>query len=261
MIIDAHAHMDECDVRGWYDDPERVLKFMDMAGIDIAVVSTYRNTPETDLSALEYIAKGCQKYPDRLIPYLRLNPRAGKKALKALELGIHEYGIRGVKLHPASYNLAPFMDATVDILKMAARYQMPVLFHCSDELMCYPLQIEEAAKKSPDTTIILAHMGGFFHKRDALEVCKRNPQFYMDTCEFPFSKEIEKAVYEMGPERLLFGTDIPTDNPILEIEKIKMLKMGQEVEDLIFYKNIAKILNIDVASYLSKRDALAERGG
>lgn len=253
MIIDSHAHMDECDVRGWYDHPDRVISFMDQAGIDIAVVSTYRNTPETDLSALKYIAEGCWKYPDRLIPYLRLNPRAGKKAVETLELGIHEYGIKGVKLHPASYNLAPFVDATVDILKMASRYQMPVLFHCSDELMCYPLQIEAAMKKSPDSKVILAHMGGFFHKRDALEVCKRNPNAYMDTCEFPFSAGIEIAIKEIGAERLLFGTDLPTDNPVLEIEKIKKLKMGKEIEDKIFYKNIANLLRLELGGREEKK--------
>lgn len=252
VVIDAHAHMDVCDVRGWYDDPDRVIGFMDRAGIDMAVVSTYRNTPETDLSALEYIAEGCRQYPERLIPFLRLNPRAGTKALDALELGIHEYGIKGVKLHPASYNLAPFMKATTDILKMAARYEMPVLFHCSDELMCYPLQLEEAIRECPDTTVILAHMGGFFHKRDALEVCKRNPNVYMDTCEFTFSKEIEKAVREIGAERLLFGTDIPTDNPVFEIEKVKRLGLGQENEDFIFYKNIARILKMDLTQLKSK---------
>lgn len=246
MIIDAHAHMDECDVRGWYDYPERVLSFMDKAGIDMAVVSTYRNAPETDKSSMHYIIEGCAKYPDRLIPYLRLNPRAGKKAVEVLEEAVETYGVKGVKLHPASYNLPPFGGATVDIMKKAAYYDIPVLYHCSDELMCYPLQIEDAMNDSPDTKVILAHMGGFFHKKDAIEVLKRNPMAYMDTCEFPFSGGIEYAIEQLGPDRLFFGTDIPTDNPLFEIEKIKVLGLGKEIEDKIFYKNIAKLLNLSI---------------
>lgn len=55
-----------------------------------------------------------------------------------------------------------------------------------------------------------------------------------------------KAVEELGPERVLFGTDMPTDNPLLEVEKIKHANLGKEAEDMIFYKNIARLLNLDV---------------
>lgn len=246
MIIDAHAHMDECPVRGWYDYPERVIGFMDRFGIDKAVVSTYRNAPETDNAALEYLVEGCAKYPDRLIPFLRLNPRAGNKAVELLEAAVENDGIKGVKLHPASYNLPPFGGITVEIMKTAAHYDIPVLFHCSDELMCYPLQIGDAMDESPETKVILAHMGGFFHKKDVIEIMKRSPNAYSDTCEFPFSAGIEAFIEQVGPDRLFFGTDIPTDNPAFEIEKIKMLKLGQEIEDKLFFKNIAQLLKIAV---------------
>ena len=246
MIIDAHAHMDECPVRGWYDHPNRVIGLMDRFGIDKAVVSTYRNAPETDNSAMEYIIEGCKKYPDRLIPFLRLNPRAGHKAVALLEIAVEEHDIKGVKLHPASYNLPPFGDITVEIMKKAAYYDIPVLFHCADELMCYPLQIEGAMNRSPDTKVILAHMGGFFHKSDVIAVMKRNPNAYADTCEFPFSQGILKLIEEVGPDRLFFGTDLPTDNPDFEIEKIRALQLGPEIEDKLFCKNIAKLLKIKV---------------
>ena len=246
MIIDAHAHMDECEIRGWYDTPERVIGFMDRFGIDKAVVSTYRNAPETDNAPMEYIVEGCKKYPDRLIPFLRLNPRAGKKAVALLEFAVEQHAVKGVKLHPASYNLPPFGGITVEIMKKAAYYDIPVLFHCADELMTYPIQIGDAMDESPDTKVILAHMGGFFHKKDAIELMKRCPNAYTDTCEFPFSAGIRAFIEELGPDRIFFGTDLPTDNPAFEIEKIRILGLGQEIEEKLFCRNIASLLKIQV---------------
>jgi len=245
MLIDSHAHMDEIESLGWIDPPERVIKFMDMAGIDKAVVSTYCNTPGIKEDAIEYVAANVAKFP-RLIPYVRLDPWYGRRALDAMIKAVKTYNFKGVKFHPVHYSLHPFGDDTVNILKKAADYDIPVLFHCSDEAMCLPYQIEEACRQSPETKVILAHMGGFFHKTDALEVAYENENVYLDTCEFPYPEDIRTAVKKLGSGKLLFGTDIPTDNPLFEIEKIKCLGLPKEDEDNIFFKNIASILKLDV---------------
>ena len=246
MIIDAHAHMDEIESLGWMDPPERVIGIMDKAGIDKAVVSTYCNLPGINNDALEYVYNGVKKFPDRLIPYVRLDPWYGEKAISILDKAVREYNFRGVKFHPAHYTLHPFGADTVNILKRAAEYNIPVLFHCSDESMCLPLQIAEAAKQSSDTKIIMAHMGGFYHWEDAIRVCQKYKNVYLDTCESPFPYAIKEAVRVLGAEKVIFGTDIPTDNPFFEIEKIRCIGLSKEEEDMIFYKNIAGVLNLEV---------------
>lgn len=246
MIIDSHAHMDEVASLGWMDPPERVLKFMDMAGIDMAVVSTYCNLPGINDGALEYVYEGCKKFPGRFIPYVRLDPWYGQRALDVVDIAVKKYNFRGLKFHPVHYSLHPFGEDTVKLLRKAADYDIPVLFHCSDEAMCLPLQIAEAVRQSPETKVILAHMGGFFHSNDAIEVAKKYKNVYIDTCEMPIINEIKRAVKELGADKVLFGTDIPTDNPLFEIEKIKSIGLLKEEEDLIFYKNIARILKMDI---------------
>jgi predicted TIM-barrel fold metal-dependent hydrolase len=248
MIIDSHAHTDECPIRGYFDPPEKVVSIMDRAGIDMAVVSTYRNAPEADPRIVEYVAEGAAKYPGRLIPFVRLNPRFGDLALDVLDRAVKEFGFRGVKLHPASYNLIPFGDATVNIFKRAADYGLPVLLHCTDEMMCLPLQIEMAMERSPRTVVILAHVGGFFHTEDVVRVCERKPNAYIDTSEIPNAKKLKYVVDRIGPERLLFGTDIPTDNPELEIYKVRASGIGEEASEMVLWKNAARLLNIDAAA-------------
>jgi predicted TIM-barrel fold metal-dependent hydrolase len=238
--------MDEVKSLGWIDPPERVIRFMDMVGIDKAVVSTYCNTPGIKDDALEYVAENVAKYPDRLIPYVRLDPWYGQRTLEVLTKAVEIYKFKGAKLHPVHYSLHPFGEDTVNIMKRAAHYVIPVLFHCSDEMMCLPYQIEEACRQSPDTKVILAHMGGFFHRADAIEVAYNNENVYLDTCEFPYPEGIREAARKLGSRKLLFGTDLPTDNPFFEIEKIKCIHLPKEDEDNIFFKNIASILKINL---------------
>lgn len=246
MRIDAHAHSDELLEVGWIDPPEKVLKYMDMAEIDMACISTYCNAPGLNPNALPYIANAVKKYPDRFIGFVRLDPAYGQKTIDTLMEAIETYGFKGVKFHPVDYVLPAFSPTILEIMKIAGERGMPVLFHCADEMMCLPLEIEAGIRQVPETNIILGHMGGFFHQNDAINVAKRNKNVYLETCEQPFIWGIQKAVEELGPERVLFGTDMPTDNPLLEVEKIKHANLGKEAEDMIFYKNIARLLNLDV---------------
>ena len=246
MIIDAHAHSDEFYEAGWIDPPEKVLEYMEMAEIDMACISTYCNAPGFNPNAVKYIANACKKYPKQLIPYVRLDPNHGDKTIETLKESIEVYGFKGVKLHPVDYALPAFAPTVIKILKIAGEYGLPVLFHCSDELMCLPLEIEAGIEEAEDTIIVLGHMGGFYHQDDAIEIAKRHNNVYLETCEQPFTRGIYKAVCELGAERVLFGTDMPTDNPILEVEKIRCAGLGKEAEDKIFYKNIARLLKLDV---------------
>ena len=41
--------------------------------------------------------------------------------------------------------------------------------------------------------MILAHMGGFFLTKDAINVCKQNRNIYLDTSEIPFVDAIREA--------------------------------------------------------------------
>jgi len=245
MMIDSHAHIDYVPALGWDFSPEKVIQIMDKARIDKAVVSSISNLPGINPNALDYLKSAIDKYPDRLMAYVRLDPWYGSKAIEWMEKAINEYGFKGVKLHPVHYTLHPFQNSTINILKKAVDLEVPVLFHCSDEAMSLPLQISLAAEKVPDATIILAHMGGFFHNRDAINVAKRFPNVYVDTCEIPYPSVIRQAVEILGAEKVLFGTDSPGDVALLEIEKVKMANLKPEDEEKIFWKNISKILKLN----------------
>lgn len=242
MIIDSHTHVDEAPAYGWFDPPETIVRLMDEAEIDRAVVMTYRDAPGPDERVIEYLAEAVQRYPDRLIGYARMNPRYGDDAVELFDRAVREYGMRGLKLHPVTYVMHPASEPTLALIRHAASLGLPTLFHCGDEDFTLPLQIAEAARAVPEATIILGHMGGFFHVRDAIRAAKQCPNLILETSAMPYPALIAAAVDAVGAERVLFGSDGPGCDPAIEVEKVRRANLTAEQEDMLFHRNIERLL-------------------
>jgi predicted TIM-barrel fold metal-dependent hydrolase len=242
VIIDSHTHVDEAPTYGWYDPPETIIRLLDEAKIEQAIVMTYRDAPGPEERVIEYIAEAVQRYPGRLIGYARMNPRYGDAALALLDKSIREYGFKGLKLHPVSYVMHPASVPTVELIRLAAAHKAPTLFHCGDEEFTLPLQVAEAAAAVPDATIILGHMGGYFHVRDAIRAAKRYPNLILETSAMPYPRMIKETVEQLGAERVLFASDGPGCDPALEVEKVRRAGLTPDEEALIFEGNIQRIL-------------------
>lgn len=238
MIIDSHTHVDKF---GWYDPPETIVRLMDEAGIDKSVIMTYVDAPDVE-GSIEYIAEAVRKYPNRLIGYARMNPRRGEEAQYLFRKAIEEYGFKGLKLHPAGNRCHPARQETIDLIRVATRYNAPVLFHCGDEEFTLPLQIAEAAKACPEATIILGHCGGYFHTRDAIQVAEGYPNIILETSGMPYPRIIRDAVERVGASRVLYASDGPGCDPTIEVHKVKMAGLHADGEEAVFHQNIKKIL-------------------
>ena len=244
-IIDMHAHVDVCVPLNWYDTGEKLVALMDEAGIEKAVVSAYLNLPGPDMTCLERLFRSCEPYEDRFMIFVRLDPWFGEDCIRFLEEAVKKYPIKGVKLHPAHYTLHPYGDLTVELMKTAGKLSLPVLFHCGDEMMCLPLQIGALAEKCPQTTMILAHMGGYGHMRDVITVAQKYHNIYIDTSEVPLVSSIKKIVDAIGAERVFYGSDAPCCDPLVEIEKVKLAGLTREQQELLFYKNAVRVMGLE----------------
>jgi predicted TIM-barrel fold metal-dependent hydrolase len=241
MIIDSHTHVDEVPALGWIDPPEALLQLMDEAGIAKSVIMTYTDLPGVNPDALEYIAGVVARYPDRLIGYARLNP-IYNDAVQLLETAIVRYGFKGLKLHPVTTLAHPADAETVRLVHKAAEYNAPTLFHCGDEPMTTPLAIAETVRKCPEATIILGHMGGYFHVEEAIEVAVRLPNVLLETSAMPYPARIKEAVERIGAQRVLFASDGPGCDPSIEVQKVKLAGLTPDEEALVFETNIRRLL-------------------
>lgn len=241
MIIDSHTHIDEAGF--WVDPPETILRLMDEAGIDQAIVMTYRDAPlSTGDDPLDYVAEACRRYP-RLMGYARMNPHYGEHAVRELARGFRDLGMKGLKLHPVSYVMHPASVETLALIRSAAAWNAPTLFHCGDEEFTLPFQIAQAAAEVPEATIILGHMGGYFHVEDAIQAALIHPNLVLETSAMPYPAMIKRAVDLLGPQRVLYASDGPGCDPTIEVAKVRAAGLSEADEALLFAGNIQRLLD------------------
>jgi uncharacterized protein len=241
VIIDSHAHVDEVAALGWIDPASALVPLLDDAGIDRAVVMTYTELPAINPHALEYLAAQIALYPDRLVGYVRLHPWY-PDVLDLLDQALEEFNMKGVKLHPVGNLSHPGSEVTLRVIRRAAEHRAPVLFHCGDEALTTPLQIAQAAEAVPDATIILGHMGGYFHVDEAIEVAERYPNVYLETSAMPYPAQIRRAIDTIGARRVLFASDGPGCLPKLEVHKVRLAELSSDEEEQVFAENIQELL-------------------
>ena len=134
------------------------------------------------------------------------------------------------------------------MIRRAAEHRAPVLFHCGDEPLTTPLQIALAAEAVPEASIILGHMGGYFHVAEAIEVAARVPNLYLETSAMPYPAMIRRTLDVLGPERVLFASDGPGCLPSLEVHKVQLAGLSTEEEERVFSANIRQLLDRVVAT-------------
>ena len=235
--------MDDIPALGWTLEAAECVRRMDEAGIEKGVVMTIVDAPEVNPQALELIAAACAAYPGRLEAFARIHPWYGDESVALLERAITELGFKGLKLHPVTTIAHPAGEDTLRLIRAAAAHSAPTLFHCGDEPLTTPLAIARAAEACPGATIILGHMGGYFHADEAIEVAERHPNLVLETSAMPYPAKIREAVARLGPERVLYASDGPACSPRLEVEKVRLAGLDPEAERLVLGENAARLLD------------------
>jgi predicted TIM-barrel fold metal-dependent hydrolase len=224
------------------DPASALIELLDDAHIDRAIVMTYTELPAVNPNALEYLAEQIARYPDRLIGYVRVHPWY-PEVLDLIERAFGEFNMKGIKLHPVGNLAHPASDASLNVIRRAAAHHAPVLFHCGDEALTTPLQIALAAEAAPEASIILGHMGGYFHVDEAIEVAARLPNLYLETSAMPYPVQIRRAIDVLGPERVLFASDGPGCLPKLEVHKVQLAGLSSNDAERVFATNILELLD------------------
>lgn len=252
MIIDADTHISPTD-QGNTIRVERLIEEMDRSGVDKALCwlqpPYMRNLDES----LQYIYESKQKFPNRLLPFGWVDPHFGiKKSIETVHRCIEEYGFYGVKLNGAQNEyyidneemVLPIID---EIVKLGSR----LAFHIGADAyeFTHPYNLEKIAKKYPETTILVAHMGGAGIpdlSRPCIEVAKRNSNIILIGSNIGWNSVV-KGIREVGAERVCFGSDTPFSNMHADLAAYQSFLgdlFTREEAELVLGGNIQRILQI-----------------
>jgi predicted TIM-barrel fold metal-dependent hydrolase len=211
----------------------------DAAGIDYAVVMP-SPTPKPDNAALYETAKD----NSRAVLCCQVNPNFGDAAFDEIRRANGEWGMRVLKIMPAIYQIHLTGPLAKRLMDTARELRMVVNIHSGSEIS-HPLAIGSLARRYPEVTILMDHMGYREWTSDAIEAARDNPNLYLGTTIAAVEPAtVERAVLELGPERVVYGSNWPNVYSDLAAEAIRRRKLGQEVEELIFGGNLARILGM-----------------
>lgn len=160
---------------------------------------------------------------------------------------IEKLGLWGVKIHPDTQQF-DIDDDRLFPMYDALQGRMPILIHCGDPRYEYsrPEKLKKVLHLFPNLTVIGAHLGGWAMFDKAFEYLKDEKCYFdMSSCMmFLGLDETQKYIKSYGADRVLFGTDFPTWDPVRETERFLSLDLTDEEREKIAHLNAESILKI-----------------
>ncbi len=250
-IIDAHVHFGP----GLRDDrpfgalrklltADDVIAEFDRVGIErgVAFAPRWQGGEFVDPDygqANAAIATGVAAHPRRLVGFLRVNPKFGAAAAKQLEDGI-QAGFQGLKLDPETESFSPLDRGLLGpLFELCAANRLPVLVHTNFH-PAQPLLWLELAHQFPTVPVILGHMG-YRVVADAVIAAKRASNVFLETSgQQPSS--VQGVKKQLGADRMIFGTDMPLNDPRVELRRLMAAGLTDNELELVTDRNLSGLL-------------------
>ena len=178
------------------------------------------------------VAAAARAFPDRVIPYFLLNPKA-PDALERTERAFRELGMKGLCLFPAMHHFHVAEDTLKPILEEVAAHRGIVFVHCGrlvigvrdklglpspfDMSFARPRGLENVALAFDTIPFVVPHFGCDTFE-ELLDVAATCPNIFIDTSSsnawmasmpepLTLPRVFERTLEVMGAERILYGSD------------------------------------------------------
>jgi predicted TIM-barrel fold metal-dependent hydrolase len=236
LIIDAHCHagFGQAMTAPWTTRAriEVTLDHMAEAGIDKTVIFPVNDADYEKPN--QAIAELCGRYSGKLIGYAKHDPETEQGRIRRLlRHEVEKLGLRGLKLHK---------HPTREVLDAVAELNVPILYHPREVSLFYGI-----AAAYPQVTLIMAHLGSYRSQNlawhyEAIAIARRFPNVYLESSAVVALRFLEMAVKELGPEKVLFGSDGPENDSRVELYKIRLLQLPPLEEAKVVGGNIKRLL-------------------
>jgi predicted TIM-barrel fold metal-dependent hydrolase len=243
-LIDAHAHLGR-SLFGTGQSVDELLASMDENGIDQSVVAPlkprgYQLGPENDR-----VAAAVRAYPDRLRGLARVDPWQGDDALRELHRSLDGLELAGLYLHPFEEQFAANDEIVFPLVALLRARGLPLLLAGGYPGFSHPSQIGDLARQFPEVIIIATHGGQLnisgLLLAEAGRMLRANPNVIMETSGIYREDFIEDTVAELGPERVVFGSNVPYMDQGYEAARVRLAHLDESTKAAIGRDNLLRI--------------------
>jgi len=220
---------------------------MALDGVDISVVQSIATNPRQQSKVNDNaIAMNAE---EGIVAFGSVHPDA-PDALEELER-LREAGLKGVKFHPEYQGFYANEERMKPIYRKISELGLMVLYHAGQDIgfappyHCLPEHLLGALKWL-DTPVVAAHWGGYGCCLEVLEkLCGENLWFDLSLGYGIIPKPVAQAIVDKhGPEKLLFGSDMPWHRPRWELRLLESLDLSDADREKICSGNARKLLNL-----------------
>jgi hypothetical protein len=248
-IFDAHLHIpsDNGENFQWNlvtrNMPEFVA-YLDKCGVRRGVISSSwsnkAQSPEDYRNGNREVAKYVDRYKGRFRGSCVITPFRIDEALREIELCHKEYGF--VWLGEFCNYMTGYKYDTpewTEVMKLATKLNLVLQIHTNTSEMRY------LAEKFPDAVIVFPHLGG--NRNDIFERIEivanhKNTCIELSGSGIERVGILEKAVKEIGADRVLYGSDFTINDPAAVIARIRNAFLTAEDREKILFRNVERLL-------------------
>ena len=106
-----------------------------------------------------------------------------------------------------------------------------------------PSSVASQLRNFPKVKVVLAHAGHGIFSGEAIAIAQKYSQVYLEPSWCTFYN-VGAMVDVLGPERVLFGSDLP-GNIQIQIDTFKALGLSRDAEELVFGKAAKELFQLN----------------
>jgi uncharacterized protein len=257
-LIDVHVHFlhARCGRKNWVAVNAARFRAGEAMGISCHVSSilgsfghqspTYFPSPSDVVLGNDEQLAIQEREGDRVRSYVVVNPNYTDHALAEIDRCAGK-GAIGIKLAASRRADDPLLDP---IAEAAASLGFPILHHIwqhrrhdwPNQEASDGVELGRLAARHPNVQFILAHIGGggdYLHTNPAV---RELPNVLLDISGSGVDRGmLDRALEAVGPERMLFGTDLTMETGLAKLRALEVIGLDAEAMHAIRWKNAARI--------------------
>jgi uncharacterized protein len=248
-IWDVHCHLQGFEGQTPEDKMAEMIRLADRMGIArMCVFMGYPfeidPSPEKLREQNNQVLRAIRRWPNRAFGFVYLNPRHIQASLDELNRCIRDGPMVGVKLWVAQRDTSLELDP---IIERAAALHAVIFQHTWFKTggnlpgESTPADLVELAHRHPTIPMICGHTGGNWEL--GIRTIRGVKNLYSDLAgSDPTSGFVEMAVRELGPERVLYGSDVGGRSFASQLGKVLGANISDPVRSEIFSKNLHRLM-------------------
>jgi uncharacterized protein len=248
-IWDLHSHLSGVPGRTPEERMAGLLEAADRVGVSKLCVYmgmswSYDPSPDDLRKQNDEVLQALQHWSDRCFGFVYLSPKHVQASLDELERCVAKGPMVGVKLWVAEHCNAESVDA---IVKRATELKAVIFQHTWIKITgnlpgeSTPMDLAELAARHPVAKLICGHTGGDWEQ--GIRAIRTSPNVCVDLGGGdPVSGFVEMALRELGPERIIYGSDVGGRSYSSQLGKVFGTAMSNDVRRLILAGNLKRLL-------------------